>query len=724
MRKQLCPLLLSLFLCLPSIVNACEDYIILRIENVDNDDGTISAFVYADGFKDIVGFQFSVAYDFKNYAFDQFVSTHFSSLNYNENPFGMINLSFLDFTAVGITLSKDQALGEFRYKKIGSQNFDLKLLTQNEGGLKVEFVNTKSQLLCPFSDDFVQPNLGLTINGRVLLDMDSDCIADPNNAAASEWYINVSSPTNVYRQKINDDGSFVIFVKEFGTVTLTSLPPSDLWKSCSDSQEFTFDATNVNGSSQKCSFLAQPTELKCPKGKIDVANPLLRRCFDNIFYVAYANLGTGPLIDAKIEIQLDDKFILKSCSLPNFTLTNDNRLIADVATLDVMKKGQFYFEINIDCDKSLLGETHCIEAKLLPFNDCGVNYIGPKLDLKSECKNNTIKFTITNVGQQAMTESLNYIVIEDDVMKTTKPVKLQVAESLEYSIEATTSTYRIILPQVKDYKNQTFLTKAIEACTTDPNPSLGYITNFQESDEELYIDILCKENTGSFNSNEMMVLPRGYGDAQNILPNTELEYMIRFQNTGTDTAINVWIKDTIMENLDLSSFNLKYSSHPVNISMKDNVILFAYPSIMLLDSTKSVSNSRGFIAYSVKTKKDLDNAKVSNRASIYFDYNKPIATNTINQNIALWVLAKAVDKPLDQLMVNIYPNPTSRWINFVNKSGQEVRIKIFNANGTLVDELNFAEAEFSYDALHLKGFYFCQNILSNGQKEVFKLMID
>lgn len=725
MRKQLFPLIMSLFLCLPSLVKACDDYIILRIENVDNDDGTISSKIYAEGFTDIVGFQFSLAYDYKNYAFEGFYTDLFTSLNYNENPFGVINFSYVDMTnMMGITLEKDKAIAEFIFKKIGNENFTTKLLDKSNGGLDVEFINNKNAVLCPFSNDFLQPNLGLTINGNVFLDLDSNCIADQTNSGASDWYINVAGPSGQYLRKVNDDGSFQVLADEAGSYKLTSISPYNHWTSCDDVQVFVFDPVSDNGTSQSCQFLAQPNASLCPVGKIEVSNPQLKRCTDNVYYVTYSNVGTRALVDGKIEVQLDEKFILKACSLPNFIITNDNRLIANVATLLPMKKYQFYFEVYIDCDKSLEGEAHCVEARLLPYENCSGNYTGPKLELKSECKDNKMKFTFTNVGQQSMVESLNYIVIEDDVMKSTEPVKLQAAASLEYSIEATSSTYRIIVPQVKDYKYQTFVTKAIEACTTDPSPSLGYINNFQEADEELYVDILCKENTTIPLSNHLSVLPEGYGSDKKILPNTTLDYAISFQNTGTDTAQNVIIIDTVSQALDLSTFTLNYSSHPVNISIKGSVIRFEYKGIMLLDSTVSKAESYGYLSFSIGTKKDLDNALVTNKAHIYFDTNAPVTTNTISQVLSSWNLSNTNDHPSQKITVGVSPNPAVKWVNFENHGNQAIDVNIFDTKGKLVDHFKFAQSQFTYDAGHLKGLYFCQSTLPNGMQEVVKLVVD
>ncbi|MBL0047644.1 MAG: DUF11 domain-containing protein [Bacteroidetes bacterium] len=43
--------------------------------------------------------------------------------------------------------------------------------------------------------------------------------------------------------------------------------------------------------------------------------------------------------------------------------------------------------------------------------------------------------------------------------------------------------------------------------------------------------------------------------------NEYLEYVIRFQNTGTDTAFSVLVTDTLSNDLDVASIQLVSSSH-------------------------------------------------------------------------------------------------------------------------------------------------------------------
>jgi uncharacterized repeat protein (TIGR01451 family) len=63
-----------------------------------------------------------------------------------------------------------------------------------------------------------------------------------------------------------------------------------------------------------------------------------------------------------------------------------------------------------------------------------------------------------------------------------------------------------------------------------------------------------------------------------------IDYLIRFQNTGNDTAINVVVTDTLDTKLEPSSFEMIGSSHPPISQRKGRNLSFEFYNIMLPDS--------------------------------------------------------------------------------------------------------------------------------------------
>ncbi len=94
------------------------------------------------------------------------------------------------------------------------------------------------------------------------------------------------------------------------------------------------------------------------------------------------------------------------------------------------------------------------------------------------------------------------------------------------------------------------------------------------------------------------------------------------------------------------------------------------------------ANNDGYVAFKIKTKPSLLTGNTfSNTASIYFDYNFPIVTNTATTTIA----TLAVQDFEFSNYFNVYPNPVAEVLNIGTKDNIAVKsINIYNAVGQLV----------------------------------------
>ena len=161
---------------------------------------------------------------------------------------------------------------------------------------------------------------------------------------------------------------------------------------------------------------------------------------------------------------------------------------------------------------------------------------------------------------------------------------------------------------------------------------------------------------GSYDPNDKLVskttLPPAYD-----VEKDRLIYTIRFQNTGTDTAFYVRVKDEIPANLNLSTLKVINASHAYQLIVREkNIVEFAFPNIILPDKTTNEPKSHGFVQFSIQPKAGLPvNTKIENNAAIYFDYNAPIITNFATTEVKL-TTGLANNKNLD---FKLYPNPTN-----------------------------------------------------------------
>jgi|GEM_PF-1829782 len=134
-----------------------------------------------------------------------------------------------------------------------------------------------------------------------------------------------------------------------------------------------------------------------------------------------------------------------------------------------------------------------------------------------------------------------------------------------------------------------------------------------------------------YDPNDKQAEPIGYAEPHYILPDDEIEYRIRFQNTGNAPAENVVIADSLdINTLDINTFTPLYSSHNFMTSLgSDGLVHFTFNEINLPDSASDPAGSEGFVIYRIKPRTDISlNSVINNTALIYFDQNPPIITNT------------------------------------------------------------------------------------------------
>ncbi len=219
---------------------------------------------------------------------------------------------------------------------------------------------------------------------------------------------------------------------------------------------------------------------------------------------------------------------------------------------------------------------------------------------------------------------------------------------------------------VNTYTNPTqFFTIGFYAPPTLPLgtiiPACTYL-KVNENDVNLGNNTLCNYRvvTGSFDPNDKSVEPAGAGPEGYINTNDSvLNYTVRFQNTGTGPAVNIVIEDTLSGNLNPLTFELLGSSHNCDVNvLPGNILRWKFNNIMLPDSNTNKPASHGFVNYRIKQKTgNIPSTQIKNTAYIYFDFNKPVITNTtLNTIETITFLSNNI---ANGNAIIIYPNPTS-----------------------------------------------------------------
>jgi len=214
-------------------------------------------------------------------------------------------------------------------------------------------------------------------------------------------------------------------------------------------------------------------------------------------------------------------------------------------------------------------------------------------------------------------------------------------------------------------------------------------------------------------------------EGKTILPSEVGEYvtyMIRFENNGTASAVNIVVKDVIdSAKYDMNSLTVLRGSHDFVTKIRDtNIVEFIFEDIYLPfdDATND-----GYVSFKIKTLPTLvENDTFENKAEIYFDYNPAIVTN-LAQTTVKSVLGIS-DYQIDNT-ISYYPNPVKD-VLYVNSKNNLKGISIYDTNGRMLlnTELIENQVQENIDVSKLgSGVYFIKIVSDKGQF-IDKLVIE
>lgn len=211
----------------------------------------------------------------------------------------------------------------------------------------------------------------------------------------------------------------------------------------------------------------------------------------------------------------------------------------------------------------------------------------------------------------------------------------------------------------------------------------GLTLEAEDSDTTNNIDNDCRIISASYDPNDKQVRVAGASEVyeyQNIiLPNDRLEYMIRFQNTGSAPAYNIHIDDILPPQLDRATIQPGASSHAFTLELVGNVLRFHFPAIMLPDSASDPVGSQGWVRFTIgQMANNQPGTVIQNSAAIYFDNNEPVLTNPAISTILMVGLDEAKVNPLV-----IQPNPAQHAFAVKGLNGQSM-LEVLGTDGKVI----------------------------------------
>lgn len=599
-------------------------------------------------------------------------------------------------------------------------------------------------IITTFTNNPIAPETPVTVvEGYLFEKTDTNCnptdipVTGKLVKAMPGSYYGYSNENGRYKLKVPLSDSAVQFVLEpvnpYNTAfqTATVCPPSGQISITADTLPDTLSGHNFGFETTACHHL-----------DVQIASNRRRRCFQNTTNVSYQNRGALSASDGYILVEFPH-WVRPVSSTRSYVALNDSVWRFNLGIVSAGSGGSFTISDSVICGlPDILGLSQCTKATIYPAPDCPApaGWNGAEISVSGQCLDGNVSLGIYNKGSADMTDSVDYWVYLDSIQVKQAKVKLAAGDSVKLWVDAQGLSVHFTANQVSSHPSEIFVSTTVEDCSDttifQPRPTVNRFPKQQTPGSKTH----CLQIRGSYDPNDKQAFPQGFTNQNIIPPNTQLEYLIRFQNSGTDTAFNVFVIDSLDQNLHVESFEMGAVSHPYQLSMQTTksgktFLRWQFNHILLPDSSTNELKSHGFVQYRISPKPGLAlGSKVHNHAAIYFDYNPPIVTNqtlstfdlivfkdsTLNGNVQ--IVTSTAKQMEQELGVKLYPNPVTQsrlTASFSDKGS----LTLFDARGAIVFRKTGILGIETIPVSLKSGFYFASVETTKGRKSV-KLVVE
>ena len=563
------------------------------------------------------------------------------------------------------------------------------------------------------------------LRGKVYFPAANDCGPfTEGDLGLSGWLVKAESATSTFFGSTDSVGNYELRV-DADIYQLSLLRKNDRWNICEPS-ELTVDLT-VPYDSSFHDFALQPA-IDCPLLEVTASATPAIQCDTQRITVSYGNSGTDTAEDASIELVLDAKLTYLSSGLAPAE-QNENTLVFNIGDLAPSTEGTIDITVRVACNDIVAGQAISSQATIFPQIECAPvsdDWDGSSIVVTSRCDRvEGLSFTISNIGDNPMTQTRSYVVVEDILLREQGNFMLESMSSEVIGIDLPAGeevgTFRLIAEQSEGHPGNLFPTAVAEGCQTNNNDNAGFTTGFvaqfPDNDGNLNIDILTQEvvalDEGA--ALQMMAYPRGYQDSI-IIPKTDIEYTVFFALPGNDSYERVVIRDTLPELLDLNSLEMGAASHPYDFVLYQGGILkITFDSIRIFSGggtgEADANTRRGYVSYRLSQKPNTTTGSViRNRAAVYFDYQPPMFSEEVRHVVGCndlyseeGCLLTTANRNLPRAIganITTSPNPTSDRttvrITGWNQLNTEFSFHLYDAAGRRVLRETFRGDQFEF----------------------------
>lgn len=201
--------------------------------------------------------------------------------------------------------------------------------------------------------------------------------------------------------------------------------------------------------------------------------------------------------------------------------------------------------------------------------------------------------------------------------------------------------------------------------------------------------------------------------------NDYLTYTIRFENTGNANAITVKLVDELDTKLDENSLRMIDASHNYVLDRTGRMLTWKFDGIDLPPSLADSPTGKGYVVFQVKPKPGYAVGDIiPNTASIYFDFNTAVVTNTVDTEFVS-VLGVA---QFDADVLRVYPNPVQNVLNIDLKNAISGAVQINDMLGKTIEVKSLDGPNTRLDLSGLSGGMYFVKVQAAENEKTFKII--
>ncbi len=335
-----------------------------------------------------------------------------------------------------------------------------------------------------------------------------------------------------------------------------------------------------------------------------------------------------------------------------------------------------------------------------PFSDVNIQAISRRPPQPGFV--NTTDIVYKNLGTSASSGSITFTIGSEQTFQNLPAGAVAIG----------TNGFEYAYTNLQPYETRTITVSTLTGTNVAPQSvtttAASIVTNEEETITENNTSVLTQTVVASFDPNDII---ESHGPQIDVATFNAAEdylyYTIRFQNMGTANAQFIDIVHALDPQIVPNTIVMLNASHDYEMDRTGYLVKWHLADIQLPPASVNEQASNGYVYFKAKAY-DFIMADdiIPATASIYFDYNSPVVTDTFQTNFIQNVSATDI---VNKKAFSLYPNPAGNLVNIsANDNIKEVRV--YDITGkTLLQKTFNSETRIALPTDNLAtGTYFIQ----------------